>query len=678
MTAATRAGARASAAGPVLAAVFAISLLRVLSTASLADSAAQQTALLFNALSIGLWGTLATLLLWSQAQDQRARLFALTALGIVATIAFDTIPAPDVGSPAIHLYLIVGSAIFFFTPPVLMHMCGSIPSRNPLLERYRYFLPAAYITAALLFTVFTIASTNALNPFLSVQFDVASVFAARAKSVQIAHIVAGICGLSLLARAGLTEPLPMARRQAWLVFTGVAPWTVNVILMMSISGYAQSETGGIMAELTILLCALALFLSIAGYRLFEVNATLRRALVFGGALGLLIGAIAIAAQATISFTRDGVITTSWATVVVLLVGGMVAQPVVAAVVRRLDAQLFPERRALDGLRRELISLLASERTVDAMSKRLVDQLSLALRDAEVTLLLVDVSDHFFRGRASSREVKALPVIPADWMSQWQVDLNLGNLFDRERNRENAGLRNALDGCNTQFILPITLDRTSIGVVLIGDLNGWYLDQTERELLNDIARQTSAMLENVRLLDLATIDPLTRLARRHVAQERIVYELERSRRSNAPLSVAMIDIDFFKRVNDTYGHAMGDVVLREVADTLVSVSRRIDLVARWGGEEFLLVFPETDVEGAIAHAEALREAVGQLEIKFGDAVIGVTISAGVYEVIDEGAITLARTIAAVDQGLYEAKTTGRNRVVRSQPVAKATYLKITAT
>ena len=125
---------------------------------------------------------------------------------------------------------------------------------------------------------------------------------------------------------------------------------------------------------------------------------------------------------------------------------------------------------------------------------------------------------------------------------------------------------------------------------------------------------------------------------------------------------MIDIDIFKRINDTHGHAAGDDVLQKVAETLVEVSRRIDLVARWGGEEFLLVFPETDLDGARAHAEALRMAVRETQMTFEGVTFNVTISAGVCEVHDEGLHTVERAVGRVDNALYRAKTAGRDRVV----------------
>jgi diguanylate cyclase (GGDEF)-like protein len=146
------------------------------------------------------------------------------------------------------------------------------------------------------------------------------------------------------------------------------------------------------------------------------------------------------------------------------------------------------------------------------------------------------------------------------------------------------------------------------------------------------------------------------------------ELDRSRRYGSVLSVAMVDIDFFKSFNDTYGHLAGDEVLRTISQVLVSASREIDIVGRYGGEEFVVLLPETALEQAAISAERLRARVelrGQdLRTRFAKTK-PLTISVGVTQAVPKAGDDVERIIARVDAALYEAKEAGRNRIVVSQ-------------
>lgn len=154
------------------------------------------------------------------------------------------------------------------------------------------------------------------------------------------------------------------------------------------------------------------------------------------------------------------------------------------------------------------------------------------------------------------------------------------------------------------------------------------------------------------------DPLTGLANRRSMMERIEIEMARAMRSDTPLSLAMVDLDHFKKFNDEFGHVAGDTVLRSVSAVLVSNVRSQDMVARYGGEEFCLILPETDIEGAHHLLDELRHGG-----RTNTTSLGVTISAGITSWDGlEGATSL---IERADQALYRAKETGRNRVVSIQ-------------
>jgi diguanylate cyclase (GGDEF)-like protein len=161
--------------------------------------------------------------------------------------------------------------------------------------------------------------------------------------------------------------------------------------------------------------------------------------------------------------------------------------------------------------------------------------------------------------------------------------------------------------------------------------------------------------------LAATDPLTRLLNRLACLQALEAEIERANRYSRPLSIALIDIDHFKQVNDSHGHAVGDEVLRHVASLLRWNVRAVDHLGRYGGEEFLLVMPETDVDGGLASAENLRRVVGRTELTLPDTHARVAISVGVTGGTGAGKLEIDRLLREADSALYAAKAVGRDQV-----------------
>lgn len=180
----------------------------------------------------------------------------------------------------------------------------------------------------------------------------------------------------------------------------------------------------------------------------------------------------------------------------------------------------------------------------------------------------------------------------------------------------------------------------------------------RATLETRVRQRTEELEeaNRRLEEMSRTDALTGLANRRGFVEASAQEMTRARRSGKPWSVLIADLDEFKKINDRHGHAAGDDALRETAAILRRAVRAQDLAGRWGGEEFVLLLPETTATGAMQAAETIRQAVESHA--FG--AFPLTISIGVAE--HRGEETLEMTIAAADRALYRAKEGGRNRVI----------------
>jgi len=165
---------------------------------------------------------------------------------------------------------------------------------------------------------------------------------------------------------------------------------------------------------------------------------------------------------------------------------------------------------------------------------------------------------------------------------------------------------------------------------------------------------------------ASTDALTGLHNRREFEAGMVREMERARRMSVPLSLAIIDIDFFKRINDRYGHDAGDAVLREVAQCLQSHIRKSDLLARIGGEEFALVMLGTQPPGAWVVLERLRLAVAALRMPAAAEVVTCTISMGVTDRLETD-LDWPMLYKRADLALYAAKEAGRNRVMQSREV-----------
>ena len=166
---------------------------------------------------------------------------------------------------------------------------------------------------------------------------------------------------------------------------------------------------------------------------------------------------------------------------------------------------------------------------------------------------------------------------------------------------------------------------------------------------------------ISLEQMATIDPTSNLFNRRALMEVIEREYAHAKRSNAPLSFLLIDLDRFKLLNDNYGHAVGDEMLRRVSQILKATLRSCDWVGRWGGEEFLALLPGTEETGALNIAERVREGVERFSITFNRQTIRTTASIGVANFPRDGN-TAEFLLRAADAALYEAKKTGRNRVV----------------
>ncbi len=188
-------------------------------------------------------------------------------------------------------------------------------------------------------------------------------------------------------------------------------------------------------------------------------------------------------------------------------------------------------------------------------------------------------------------------------------------------------------------------------------------EQDSELIDILAREIGGALRTATLVEesrrLARHDALTGLFNRRAFAETVQIEIQKCKRHSLPMAVLLLDIDHFKKINDTHGHAAGDTVLKVIGSTLKTLCRRSDVCARWGGEEFVMVLAHTEPEGSGTVAERVRATIESLEIKVGDVQIPVTASIGVTSLYASD--SLDTFLDRADKAMYVAKTSGRNRV-----------------
>jgi diguanylate cyclase (GGDEF)-like protein len=216
-----------------------------------------------------------------------------------------------------------------------------------------------------------------------------------------------------------------------------------------------------------------------------------------------------------------------------------------------------------------------------------------------------------------------------------------------------------------LIFPLEAGGESLGALCLGSPTPKAFDSATRalcEILAQQAAQTLLQIQHVELLNqLATTDGLTGLVNRRVFFERLSEEVKRSRRYPNTVSLLVIDVDHFKKINDRLGHPAGDEVLKKVAGALNRFARETDVVARHGGEEFALLLPNTTEAGAQAVGERIRQGVEALRVEWEGKTISVKVSIGVTS-LEKEEDTAETLVARADQSLYAAKETGRNRVI----------------
>lgn len=218
---------------------------------------------------------------------------------------------------------------------------------------------------------------------------------------------------------------------------------------------------------------------------------------------------------------------------------------------------------------------------------------------------------------------------------------------------------------SHLTLPLTIEGEIIGCISLNSDQPNAFDAQDLQFLSVIGYQMAASLRHFQrfssIKNIAIYDTLTNLYNRRYFEERLEVEAQKSFFSDTSLSLVMVDIDHFKRVNDTFGHTEGDRVLCEIASLLKTSVRKKDTVARYGGEEFILILPEAGLEESSMIAERIRRLVEDTLFDVGQAQINLTVSLGISNFPSHHARSKEELIKMADLALYDAKRGGRNRV-----------------
>ena len=346
---------------------------------------------------------------------------------------------------------------------------------------------------------------------------------------------------------------------------------------------------------------------------------------------------------------------------VFLIASFLAVAVATAVCSALNESQLRRGRAGFQVLAEMAAELEQVHDPDAVLDVLVRAVPRAFPARRVAVVVRDPANLI---RFDADGVTTLPAIPT------QPDLVVAQCW-AERGpilrralpaADNPVLAAALPQATNVVVIPLSADGDPFGALVMerGGRGEVRIQASVVALLGQFAAHAALALRNARLLAevqrLAAIDELTGLANRRTFETTLNREVARAIRTGEDLSLLLIDVDHFKKVNDQHGHPMGDAVLRYVGRVLATLGREVDLPARYGGEEFAVILPACPADEAVRVAERLREGIA------GDnAPLSVTASVGVAA-LPHHAATGEALIKAADAALYEAKQTGRNRTV----------------
>jgi len=604
---------------------------------------------------------------WQRTDDLRATLLSAFCFAVAFELALLDLPYSRGADFTRLAYLLITGLQFGLD----LHLATVLPTTPRWLDR-RAWVVRLYYAIGIGIGLFAAGS------MIGSALGVAGAEATESVSDLLLEWLLPVWALAIASIIGFRafhHPDPRGRLQAGLVLLGVLPW-VGVVLVDTVRPLLQPEAeplSGTVWNFSLLAYPVAVFVAVYLYRLFDLELVVRKSFLYGGlttllVLGFYVLVGGVGALFAREFGEEGV--PLWVLSTAGLSMGLLFNPLRTRLQRTIDRRLFPERQALRSRLVALAAELPAQGKLPRMGEHLARELARIFAVDPVAVWISAPPHGQLLQLASTRrgesDLERTALIGGD-------DAALQMLARTGRPTPAPALASAspamglrLEESHAEIVAPLVAQGRLIGLIALGkkrEEQRWVAE--ELELLALVGHLAATVFENARLFDSATFEGLTGLYRREALLEILDREWSRSQRYDRPLAVAIADLDHFKEVNDRYGHLTGDVVLQRVATELRNMLRETDFIGRFGGEEFLMVLPETALEGAARFAEKVRQRIERLEVPTESGrPLRVTLSIGVASrdiVRDDDRARARALIAAADEALYTAKNNGRNRV-----------------
>jgi diguanylate cyclase (GGDEF)-like protein len=469
---------------------------------------------------------------------------------------------------------------------------------------------------------------------------------------------------------------PQVKSQAKTMLLGVTCWALlNSLVISGQKMYPDSWfADSFYATIVDIIIPISVFFAVYRHRLFNIDVLIRKGLVYTAVSSVLFAiyllAIGVLGWLLAVFVTPGknvsMLTNSLSTLGV----GLAFIPVRRYSQRLIDRIFYRDKYNYLEVINNIFNEMPSAFSLEKLADTLVSRIHAAMRTKNLAVLIPDEehSRYFLRskiGEFPGTDLENRVVLVAEdaliRSLQETQDPIYGSLLEHLNFNEREKHSLALLG--TRLIMPVLHQTKLVAVLLLGEKQSetWF-DGDDINFLATVSRQAAMLMENARLFELATYDGLTQLMRRSAFDAILQTEGQRSRRYNRPFSLVMLDIDHFKKLNDTYGHQAGDLVLKKLAATLKASLRHTDTASRYGGEEFAILLPETSESAALVVAETLRSRIEGLDLNIdGPRAMRITASLGIYTSGLGENFTNEELYERADAALYRAKVGGRNRV-----------------
>ncbi|MBL8148985.1 MAG: diguanylate cyclase [Blastocatellia bacterium] len=472
------------------------------------------------------------------------------------------------------------------------------------------------------------------------------------------------------------------RRQAKTMLYGVTLWAVaNTISIFASHNIPNSPLSDpFCLRVADVLLPVTILFTVYKHRLFDIDVLIRKSLIYtfvSTALILLYFIVTIVTTqilVTLFSYQDNVLTVAFSTMMV----GVGFNSIRHYSQRLVDRLFFRDKYNYIELLNQLLVELVGVLDLDRVTERLGKKLFYGMKLKRLAILIPDEPQVRYairtvQGSLSPDILDSSLVLPSDgtiipWINTNRAILRSKAFSSMDLSPEETRI---IKSFGAELLVPVVMRRLVAVIVLGQKQSEAAYDEDDLNFLSTVSNQVAIIMENARLFELATYDGLTELMRRTAFEGVFEDELRRCRRYNHPLSILMIDIDHFKRVNDKYGHQIGDLVLKKVAKCLKEQLRSTDTPSRYGGEEFCVLLAETNLEAALKVAENLRKKISSMVALFVEGEeIKVTVSIGIYSGNGENLPEMGDIYSLADKALYEAKTSGRNCIRTATALQKA--------